>query len=63
MTSKNRQTGTFITVIDNGGFFTVACEDHDTCCEFENKTQANIFKASPADWCGECYKIAVAKAA
>lgn len=54
MATKNRQTGTEITITKNDGFVTLCCEDHGAICEFASLNQAKPFKASPADWCEEC---------
>lgn len=65
-TSKNRQTKTPISLIDNrdesfdvgGQPWITLCEKHGNYCEHETRALAESLAPVPAEWCPECDKYA-----
>lgn len=54
-TTTSRQTGTSVTLTPGDDLpWMLVCEEHDRCCEFHTKREAQRFAATPADWCEDC---------
>ena len=62
-TTKNRETGTMITLLNDGGALTLVCEDHDQAIDMESQRQARDFRSVPSEWCSGCYTIKTTKPA
>lgn len=56
-TTKNRETGTHITLIAEAGTHTLVCEEHDQCIEVDSLRMAREFRSVPSEWCTDCFGL------
>ena len=54
-TTRARSTGTLVTLERGDDLpWMLVCDEHDSCVEFETKTEARAHRSEPEGWCETC---------
>ena len=61
-TTRNRKTGSQITLINDGELWILNCDSHEQCCEFDTLREVKIFRAAPENFCSACADVLTSKA-